>query len=160
MSDSSLDMQAVEEAIERVETAVQEAAKSINHSIRENSLASLLKPFYWGVVIVVLISSVPGEVWHSKWRYALQYSVDVPRVNVQSEPHDCEFLKAPLGNKYCHFERAVSTIRWARSTDGLPISSLDEGKTWSTFTPDNGVTVPEYSTVEEVRVSWEKKEDN
>lgn len=53
MSDSYLDMQAVEEAIERVETAVQEAAQSINHSIKENSLASSLQPLFWGVVMPV-----------------------------------------------------------------------------------------------------------
>jgi hypothetical protein len=33
----------------------------------------------------------------------------------------CDLLKAPLGAKYCHFERNVSTIRWATSTYGLPM---------------------------------------
>jgi hypothetical protein len=34
------------------------------------------------------------------------------------------------------------------STTEQPIVSYDEGKTWDRFTPDAGVTVPKYPTVE------------
>jgi len=100
-----------------------------------------------------------GKVWHSKWRYALQYNVNATEVQHQNQPHDCEFLTAPLGEKHCHYEPSVSTLRWATSTTGLPIASVDEGKTWETFTPDANVTVPTNSRVEKVYVSWEKKDD-
>ena len=40
----------------------------------------------------------------------------------------------------------------------MPIASYDDGKTWNTFTPDDPKAVPKYSTVEQVNVSWTKKD--
>ena len=163
-------IEGIEQAVGQVETAVQEAAQSINQSIRENSAVLILKPFFWGALIVWTFMSLSGIVWHSKLRYALQYDTGVREVNVATKPHDCEFWAAPLGNKYCHYERRISTLRWATSTDGQPIVSYDEGKIWNTYRPDNGVTVQitpgngvtvqKNSTVENVYVAWEKKEDD
>jgi|SRR6516225_3285980 len=96
--------------------------------------------------------------WHSKYRYAWQCEVNTSKVHIENKPHDCEFLTAPLGEKNCDYEPAVGTLRWATSTTGQPIASYDEGKTWSTFTPESNVRVPKYPTVEEVYVFWQKKE--
>jgi hypothetical protein len=74
------------------------------------------------------------------------------------KPHDCAFLAAPLGEKYCHYERSVSITRWGTSQTGNPIVSYDDGKTWDTFDPA-GKDVPRFPTVKEVYVGWEKKED-
>lgn len=41
--------------------------------------------------------------------YAIWYSTDTDQVHIEAEPHDCDFLKAPLGNKECHFEKLVET---------------------------------------------------
>jgi hypothetical protein len=71
----------------------------------------------------------------------------------------CAFLSSPLGEKYCHNERQVSTRRWATSTTGNPIVSYDDGKTWSVFTPDATATVPKVPTVQEVHISWKKIDD-
>jgi hypothetical protein len=98
-------------------------------------------------------------VKHSKLRYALEFSVPRKSVLVEKKPHDCAFLAPPLGEKYCHHDRVVSTVRWATSTTGNPIASYDEGETWTTFTPETGDVVPQSSTVEIVNVSWEKKDD-
>jgi hypothetical protein len=68
-------------------------------------------------------------------------------------------LSSPLGAKYCHYDREVSTVRWATSTTGNPIVSWDEGKTWTVFTPDAGVTVPQTDTVQELLISWKKVEE-
>jgi hypothetical protein len=149
----------VEEAVERVETAVQEAAQSIERAIKENSWSSAFPVVWIGLLVYLVCAYVPGEVWHSKWRYELQYDVESSKIQYDKEPHDCEFLTAPLGNKHCHYERSVATLRWATSTTGLPIASFDDGKTWSTFTPDAGVRIPNNSTVEQVYVSWAKQQD-
>jgi hypothetical protein len=108
--------------------------------------------------IGVFMWSLPGTIWHSKWRYSAAYDIPSSRVYVQDKPHDCAFLAAPLGEKYCHYELTVSITRWARTKDGSPIVSSDDGKTWTTFDPA-GENVPQQSTVKAVYIGWEKKED-
>lgn len=153
------DLKSLEGAVERVETAVQRAAKSIDESLRERNQKEWSWLPLFLILVVAGVFSLSDEAWHSKLRYAVQYGTDIHKVTIGEEPYDCEFFSAPVGNKHCHYERSVSTVRWATSTDGLPIVSVDDGKTWSTFTPDSGVTVPKYSTLEEVEVSWEKQDD-
>jgi hypothetical protein len=80
-------------------------------------------------------------------------------VIVGKQPHDCAFLAAPVGTKYCDYEREVSTLRWATSAAENPIVSYDDGKTWTPFTPDSSVTVPKTDTVEKVFISWKKTEE-
>jgi hypothetical protein len=136
---------AVVHAIERVERAVKDKTSTVT-------------VIGW-MLIGVFLWNLPGIIWHAKWRYALGYGVNSDKVTVDSLPHDCAFLAAPLGEKYCHYERVISTIRWATSTSGNPIASWDEGKTWTVFTPDAGTRVPRYDTVQEVYIAWKKVDD-
>jgi hypothetical protein len=108
------------------------------------------------VLVGILIWYLAVDLWHAKWRYALAYDVDSEKVIIEKTPHDCAFLAAPLGTKYCHYDREVSTVRWATSMSGNPIVSYDDGKSWTPFTPDSSVTVPKSDTVEKVYVSWKK----
>jgi len=56
-------------------------------------------------------------------RYAIQYHIPRTRVQVEDEPHECEFDKAPIGNKYCHYEKQVSKIKDdAGRTGGIFVS--------------------------------------
>ena len=72
---------------------------------------------YFGILMFVLFAVLPyviqeGAVWlapGSTFGYAIKYEVPKDKVYVESEPHDCEWGKAPLGNKYCHFEKVVAT---------------------------------------------------
>ena len=41
--------------------------------------------------------------------YAFRYGTDSDQVHIEAEPHDCDFSKAPLGDKECHFEKQVET---------------------------------------------------
>lgn len=135
----------VEHAVGKVETAIKDKWSSVT------VLAFvLIGAFLW---------SLPGKAWYSRWRIGLEYGVGSDKVYKQPHPHDCNFLASPVGEKYCHYERTISTLRWARSTAGMPISSLDEGKTWTVFTPEPNTTVPVNSTVQEVYVTWDKKDD-
>ena len=113
------------------------------------------------VVCVVLLWAwyVVKDIWHSKWRLGLTYDVSSDKVLVDKTPHDCAFLAAPMGEKYCHYDRVVTTLRWSTSTNGEPIASYDEGKSWSVFTPDAGSLVPRTSAVQQVYVSWTKVEE-
>ena len=73
-----------------------------------------------------------GAIWlwpESKFGYANKYEVREEEVYVQAKPHDCEWGKAPIGNKYCHFEKTISTeknsqgkvtavyVNWERKDD-------------------------------------------
>jgi hypothetical protein len=147
MSEEIVDaLRDVESAVSRVEAAVGKQTSSVAWVL-------------WAGLGFVLWS-IPGQIWHSKWRYALAYNIVPGRVSIENAPHDCAFLAAPLGEKYCHYERVVSTIRWGRSTStGQSLVSYDDGKTWSVFTPEPTDRVPQSSTVEQVIVSWKKTDD-
>jgi hypothetical protein len=148
-----LDLSGVEHSIERVESAVGRVETAV-----KDKLSSIQLLLY--AAIGIWLVSLPGRAWHSKWRYAVEYSLSTEKIQVDTAPHDCGFLTAPIGEKYCHYERVVSTVRWATSTQGLPIISFDEGKTWNVFAPDAGEHAPQYSTVKEVSISWVKKNDD
>lgn len=95
-------------------------------------------------------------LWHSKWYYAMRYGISATHVLIDPKPHDCDFMKAPMGDKECSYKRIVSTVEWAKSQTNTPIVSFDGGKTWSGFTPDPQTYVPQFPTVVSVEVSWEK----
>ena len=136
----------IEGALDRIETAIKE----------NNLLRQLAVPFIAIVIFYFFVTSA----WHSKWRYVVQYQVGPKKVTIAKEPHDCDFIYAPIGAKFCEYNQTVSTVRWGRSQNGgEPIISTDEGKTWLRFTPEPGVEVPNPSTIEEVNVEWEKKDD-
>lgn len=61
-----------------------------------------------GVVGLFLWYLVSPTTWLTTW-YASEYNVDSSHVFVEAKPHDCDFQRAPLGNKECHFERSVTT---------------------------------------------------
>lgn len=42
--------------------------------------------------------------WYATW-----YNTDTDQVHIEAEPHDCDFFKAPLGEKECHFVKQVET---------------------------------------------------
>ena len=59
---------------------------------------------------VLLLQDVP--MWlapESKFGYANKYELPDNKVFVEPKPHDCEWGKAPLGNKYCHYEKKILT---------------------------------------------------
>ena len=82
--------------------------------------------FCWGAWGVL------SDAWHSKARYSMQYNVDSDHVFVNDEPTDCNFMRAPLGTKGCHYDRIVQT-RFIRtrtaSTMPLPTAPRDPTET-------------------------------
>jgi len=153
------DLDDVVSSLSEVENAITASHHEIVSAIKSIKLEAPVSG--WSVVgwiiCVFLIISWMGDLWHAKWRYALAYGVDSNKVEIAKEPHDCAFLAAPLGAKYCDYARVVSTMRWGTSkSSGNAVVSYDEGKTWSPFTPESGAVVPQYSTVEAVYITWEK----
>jgi len=161
MSDLDDDYETDESQVEKLEdveyavTGVEEAIRRVELAIKDQWTTGKIVAV---LIVVYLLLSWTFDIWYSKWRYALSYGVDADKVTIDTRPHDCNFLAAPIGDKYCDYERQVSTVRWATSMEGNPIVSYDEGKTWDTFTPDGTVPVPKQPTVEAVFVTWKKIE--
>jgi hypothetical protein len=60
-----------------------------------------------GILLLVTIL----QYGPAKGYYALQNDVEPDRVTIMPEPHDCDFSKAPIGDKECHYERVVTKLR-------------------------------------------------
>ena len=58
----------------------------------------------WFVPLALLWAWLSPVSWYEFW-----YDTDTEHVHMQAEPHDCDFLKAPLGYKECHYQRQVET---------------------------------------------------
>lgn len=114
---------------------------------------------WWLWLVIVVLVIYWGDIWNTKWRYALVDDVSQDKVFIEKEPRDCDFLTAPLGRKGCHYKKVVSITKWAMSTAKAPIVSYDDGKSWYPLTSYAGAQVPQNPTIESVNVSWEKIND-
>jgi len=114
----------------------------------------------WPLFVLILWGPC-RDAWYSKFRYSIQYQIPSSKIVKENEPHDCDFLKAPIGNKVCHYEIRVSTVRTAFDTHGKPIISFDEGLKWfSSEEPERPYAeVPIRPVVSTVSLTWEKVED-
>ena len=57
------------------------------------------------LVLAALIGAfVLWTQWDSVWVLSVRFKVNQENVLVESKPHDCEFLTAPIGRKHCSFE--------------------------------------------------------
>ena len=64
------------------------------------------------IVLMVIIQPFITNIFpESAWAYGIQYSTQSQYVVIDSKPHDCDFFKAPIGNKYCHFDREVAALK-------------------------------------------------
>ena len=119
----------------------------------------------WGGVVigVFLWLTVGKDMWHSKFRYSIQYGVSYGKITKAKEPRDCDWLSAPLGDKDCHYEVRMSKVLKANDTHGKPIVSYDGGATWIADGESDRPVYPELpgGTTEVVSVflNWERVED-
>ena len=125
----------------------------------EAAVAANRRDLGWVVLVIFGWLALAGfaDMWNSKIRYSWWYNVGYDQVTIQKKPTECDFFDAPIGNKDCHYDRRVSTIR-VKAENSAPAQypvkyvSFDDGKTW---TPDDA-TPP---TNPQVVVSWERVED-
>jgi hypothetical protein len=108
-------------AIERLRTSVERRPKTA-HSV--TALAC-------GLFVYLLISSWAGAIWNSKPVMSARYGVPTAQITIDEEPHDCDFLRAPLGVKGCSYVREVTAIKTGTNAAGEHFASYDNGKTWS-----------------------------
>jgi hypothetical protein len=92
----------------------------------------------------------PESEWATKWRYGLDDDLKDADYVMERHPHDCEFMSAPLGDKHCHYDKAIITVRVRNGQSGGRVVSYYEGKSWASA--DTG-------TRARVFVSWTKIQD-
>jgi hypothetical protein len=98
--------------------------------------------FVYLMALLYGIFALGHWVWYSKVRYSVQYDVPMSQVVLEDEPHDCDFFHAPIGNKDCSYEAAVTattitepdpdgpTVLTSKNLEGETVVSFDDGKTW------------------------------
>jgi hypothetical protein len=131
--------------------------RDIIHENKELFSRSGLSQWIGGIVILWLAIAGFAGAWHSKLRYVMWYGTDWSSVTVDPEPHDCDLLAAPLGEKNCRYDAQVTTQKTILSLDknsGRRIVSYDEGKTWDF---NDGPNPAKEGTT--VYVGWKKVDD-
>jgi|SRR5579859_1694711 len=128
---------------------------------------------FWVVLFWVIAPPIYSSMWHSKFRYAVQYGVNNDQVIAEKEPYDCNLLHSPIGGKGCHYERQITVIRVKANRWGGQDVSYDDGKTWTRrakngngdriMSFDDGKTWSLSNNLSEVApqvtISWERKDD-
>jgi hypothetical protein len=86
-----------------------EGAKKITTAILQ-PLRETVKTIIFGLLgllvlgfVVECLKNGPANVY-----YGLLNDVSAERVTIMPQPHDCDFSKAPIGDKECHYERVVT----------------------------------------------------
>lgn len=114
-------------------------------------------------ITLYFLSAAWHWAWYSKLRYSIQYAIPFGQITCEKEPHDCEFMRAPIGEKNCHFDAEVITttttepntenpsVRTTLSGSGETMVSFDDGKTW--------VAKRSLPTKTFVYLSWKKVEE-
>jgi hypothetical protein len=108
--------------------------------------------------------------WTDPIWYSSAYQINGNQVHYRPKPTDCDWSRAPLGDKECHFKKTVT----AYNTDGYPVAgdyaplynkdrdsgkpivSYDEGKTWQAWPADT--PLPDLK-VHRVEIDWMKVPD-
>lgn len=133
------DLDDVVAAIQKLRTSV-EARPSAAHTILRIGCCLLI----YSIIITFV-----GNIWNSKTILSARYDVATDQITIDAEPHDCDFLRAPLGVKGCSYTRQIEVIKTGTNAAGEHFVTYDDGKTWS---PD-----PEKNAKSAVVVWWKKE---
>jgi hypothetical protein len=137
--DNDLENSKVVAAVDRLRASIEKQPKTA-HTVAYIACAYLI---YMG------ISSWAGDIWNSKFLLSARYDVPTRQITIADAPHDCDFLRAPVGVKECWYARQVTVIKTGTNAAGEHFVSYDDGKTWS---PD-----PQQQAKSGIEVWWEKQ---
>jgi len=91
--------------------------KSEYRSYARVVLAIVFVPCVLWLIVTIIRANMTWFFPQSQWAYAVEYDTESQYVILEPRPHDCEFFKAPIGSKYCHFNKTVTTSNGDRSTN-------------------------------------------
>jgi hypothetical protein len=146
-----------DELYDTIHSAVKDAQDSQPKQKNQVVEAAFLLCCAWGGI--AFVDYLSRARWANKILYGVWYSVDSGQV-IQPEdkpPTDCDFLRAPIGLKGCHYDKTATYEHIITRNDtntNRPIVSYDEGKTWSWNDGDHPA-----SPSKVVYVHWQKIEE-
>ncbi|HTC93864.1 MAG TPA: hypothetical protein VK699_10465 [Terriglobales bacterium] len=106
--------------------------------------------YFWIFLIIWLLASWPGS-WLDKWTdrlwYSVRYDCDFKNVIVEKRPSDCDWFRAPIGDKDCQYKKAVNAFGTEQRKQLMDqATSVEERQRYEQM-PDS------------VTVAWEKESD-
>jgi len=75
--------------------------------MRQDITWKVLKELGMKSAAVLLFAGLYWWLLPENRKLAYLHSVPVHQVYINAKPHDCDFDRAPYGNKECHFEKLV-----------------------------------------------------
>jgi hypothetical protein len=142
------------------------SSRVVEGSTNHESVAQKLWGTAWRILLFLPLLVIGGfiaaslahvAVWafpESEWAYKLRYKNDPDlsgaQIIVMPKPHDCAWGTAPIGEKNCHYEKQVGTVRVRPGANGGKVVSTDDGASWE-------ATVPQDKSG--VIVTWTRIED-
>ncbi|HEV7218669.1 MAG: hypothetical protein ACHP8A_04110 [Terriglobales bacterium] len=122
--------------------------EDINANLKSKGNISSL---WWFLLVMFIVASWPGSSLDrasDRLWYSMKYDCAYTNAKVARRPWDCDWLSAPIGNKGCHYKKAVSSFFGAEQRKQLmdQATTLDEKRQYE-------------QTPNSVAVSWEKQLD-
>jgi hypothetical protein len=74
-------------------------------------------------IVVICLAAPIGILWWlipDKYEYSFWYHVDSDNVVIEEQPHNCDWERAPLGDKGCHYKKVVTRQR----NDGHKVTGI------------------------------------
>ena len=62
-------------------------------------------------VALIYVGTMGLRQLPGKTGYHYKYYVSEDHIFIDEKPHDCAFDRAPIGNKYCHYDEQVTQIK-------------------------------------------------
>jgi len=139
-----------------IHNAVKDALASQSKKNQVMEAIYLLFCVWVGIAILDYLSRAR---WMNEIRYSVWYSVDSSQVKQTEDkpPSDCDFLRAPIGRKGCHYDKTVifeNIITRNDTSTNRPVVSYDGGQTWSWNDGDHPA-----SPGKVVYLHWQKVEE-
>jgi len=113
-----------------------------------------IKGWIWGSVFVAIAACF---YWVGPSVYSIKYAVSADKIYVDPKPTDCDFWRAPLGNKGCHYERIV-VARYAAGS-GRTVTQLIDLRTNEKARDIRAGDRDPNARFDSVLISWVKKSD-
>jgi hypothetical protein len=102
------------------------------------------------IVVVAFVPHILGLPMFTQAWYSFRYGVPWESVEANPKPTGCDFSRAPIGGKACHYDKVVTVMPLGTENGtGRRVISLDNGKT--SVYPDKDHP--------SVVVSWDRVED-
>src|ERR1017187_426405 len=101
-------------------------------------------------LIATFIFNVIGGIWDSKAMLSVRYDTPMASIFIEDEPHDCDFMRAPLGVKGCSYPRETNVVKTGVNASGQHVVTYDDEKTWTLLDDPSQVHAGIY-------ISWKKQ---